>query len=245
MSALHLDDLYRTMELVIPLGSGLLCFLFFHFADHSLLFGRLFNPLQLRRESVQVLSSKLGGFLWLGVVPLVLFAWIVPVISLSWLRFTSSFSQWFWLAVLVPLPWILAWFTSRSVTHRMQYPQVREPIWGKRLLGIDLACWGLYLLGYEAFFRGFLLFVLVGFFGVWPAVMINTLFYSLAHLPKGAGESFGSIPLGILLCLITLSTGNFWVAFFVHLSMAWSNEVMSLYRHAEIDSPLQRRFLWR
>jgi len=243
MFELHLDDLYMTMEWTVLLGSVLVFYLFFHFADHSLFLGRLFSSLQLQRASVKVLSSKLGGLLWLGVVPVVFFGWLFPLIPLSWLRFTSSDAQWLWLAVLVPLPWVLAWFTSRNEVHRRQYPQVREPVWSRRLLTTDLACWALYLLGYEAFFRGVLLFGLVEYTGVWVAVAVNTLFYSLAHIPKGAGESFGAIPLGVLLCLIALSTGNFWVPFFVHLSMAWSNELMSLRNHTVIQSPIQRRGL--
>jgi membrane protease YdiL (CAAX protease family) len=244
MLELHLDALYVNIKWVILLGGCLLCYLYFHFADHSVLFGRFFKPLALQHGSIRELSSKLGGLLWLGLVPLVFFSFMMPVVSLAWLRFAPSPAMFFWLAVLVPLPWILAWFTSRSEKHRLQYPQVREPVWTRRLLVVDLLCWALYLLGYEAFFRGFLLFGLAGSMDVWQAVMINTLFYSLAHIPKGVGEAAGAIPLGLLLCLITLTTGNFWVAFFVHLSMAWSNELMSLRNHTEIQSPIQRRLLW-
>jgi membrane protease YdiL (CAAX protease family) len=100
----------------------------------------------------------------------------------------------------------------------------------------------LYLLGYEAFFRGFLLFgMLEHQVPVWIAIAINTVFYSLAHIPKGKGEAFGAIPLGFLLCLAAISTGSFWVPFAVHVVMAWSNELFTLQHHRTIRSPLTQQ----
>ncbi len=245
MLDLYTEVLLDHLEVLVVIFAGLLCYLFFFFADHSVVFGRLFKALRLQPGSVKVLSSRLGGLLWLGVVPLLFLSLVSPVISLSWLGFYHTAETWFWLLILVPLPWLLAVFTSRSGRHRQQYPEVREKVWDRRLLVVDLLCWALYLLGYEAFFRGVMLFGLIGSMDVWLVVAINTLFYSLVHLPKGAGETVGSIPLGILLCLVSLTTGSFWIAFLVHLSMAWSNELMSLRHHTEIQSPVQRRSLWQ
>ena len=64
--------------------------------------------------------------------------------------------------------------------------------------------------------------------GVWPAIAINIALYSATHIPKGLEETIGAIPLGLVLCILTLSTGTIWIAFLVHVVMAWTNTLTSL-----------------
>lgn len=242
MIDLYSNDIYISLNFIVIIGFSLLIFLFYYFFNHTLLIGWLIRKILpgLQPYSVGVLSDKIGGVLWLGLLPVLSFGVLFPLIPLSWVCLSASKEFFFWLLVLLPVPVIMSSFTSRSSTHRAQYPQVREPVWGRRLVFVNILCWILYLAGYEVFFRGFLLFGLLEVVSPWTAIMINTLFYSLVHIPKGAGEAFGAIPLGILLCLITLATGNFWVAFLVHCSMACSNDLFSLRNHTEIISPLNR-----
>lgn len=95
--------------------------------------------------------------------------------------------------------------------------------------------WIAYLFGYELMFRGLLLFTTVEFMGAWPAIILNTALYALVHIPKNLEETIGAVPLGLLLCLITLSTGTFWVAFGVHVCLALSNFFFSLRNHPEMQ----------
>lgn len=236
------NDFSHSLDFITLTGFAVLIFLFYHFFNHKLLSGGLIRKIipGMQPQSVGVLSAKISGIIWLGLLPVLVFGILYPLMPLTWLCLSASKELIFWLAVLLPIPVIMASFTSRSSTHRAQYPQVREPVWSRRLLFANILCWILYLAGYEAFFRGFLLFGLIEVVSPWTAIMINTLFYSLVHIPKGAGEAFGAIPLGILLCLITLTTGNFWVAFLVHCSMACANDLFSLRNHTEIISPLNR-----
>lgn len=226
---------------VLLLGGGLLVFLLFQFMAHVRWFGPFFSRMfpGMQAESLQALSDKAGGFLWLGVMPVLLFAWVFPLYRLDWLGGPVGVAEWWWFLGLAPWPVLLAFWNAGNIRHQERYPQVREAIWSMRLLRVDLGMWALYLLGYEAFFRGMMLFGLLEQ-GVspWIAIAINTVFYSLAHLPKGRGEAFGAIPLGILLCLAALDTGNFRVPFAVHLVMAWSNELFTLRCHKSIRSPL-------
>ncbi len=242
MIELHTLDFQTNIEAVIISGTGTVLWLIFHFFRHRILFGWLFSRARpaLQQPSVDILSSKAGGLLWLGIVPVILFGLVFPVISLGWLSFSTSGPFFFWLAVLIPVVISVTSFMARKPAHQQQYPQLRENTWSGGLLLIDLLCWMIYLIGYEAFFRGFLLFGLAGVTSPWIAVMVSTMFYALAHIPKGWGESFGAIPFGVLLCLVSLTTGNFWAAFFIHLSLAWSNELLALRNHPSIISPLNR-----
>ena len=88
--------------------------------------------------------------------------------------------------------------------------------------------WIIYLLGYEILFRGIFLFPLAAILGVWPAIAINTLFYSGSHIPKGIKEAIPAIPFGIILCLITLLTGSILAAFIIHLGLALTSTFASI-----------------
>lgn len=243
LSELFADDWAMHREVVLLMGGGLLLLLLFLFLNHARWFGAFFRRLfpGLRKESVVALSEKAGGVWWLGVVPILLFAMLFPLYKLHWMIGVFSINMLWWFLALAPLPVLIAWFNSKSPIHQEQYPQVREPEWSNRLLRVDLGMWMLYLLGYEAFFRGFLLFGLMDLqVPVWIAIAINTVIYSLAHIPKGKGEAFGAIPLGVLLCLAAISTGSFWVPFAVHVVMAWSNELFTLKHHRTIHSSLNK-----
>ena len=88
--------------------------------------------------------------------------------------------------------------------------------------------WVVYLFGYELMFRGILLFATVPIMGAWPAIILNTAFYAIVHMPKSRKETISAVPFGIVLCLITLTTGTFWVAFIVHCGLALGTFFFSL-----------------
>ena len=85
--------------------------------------------------------------------------------------------------------------------------------------GQSVIGWGLYLFGYEALFRGTLLFALFRAAGAWPAIVISTIVYALAHLDKRAGEVLGSIPLGLVWGMACLEAGGLWPALLCHLAV--------------------------
>jgi membrane protease YdiL (CAAX protease family) len=86
-------------------------------------------------------------------------------------------------------------------------------------------------LGYEALFRGVLLFPMEDAFGRVFTLTLNASFYALAHVYKGLGETVGSLLLGFILAYISLETGNFLWAFVFHVIMAFSNTIFSFYHN--------------
>jgi membrane protease YdiL (CAAX protease family) len=81
-----------------------------------------------------------------------------------------------------------------------------------------LIVWILYLLMYEFYFRTLLFPYHDG--NLVSAIAINVCFYVLAHTHHGK-EAIGAIPYGIIICLVTASTGNLWAAFLSHLALAF------------------------
>jgi membrane protease YdiL (CAAX protease family) len=85
-----------------------------------------------------------------------------------------------------------------------------------------------FLLVYEWFFRGILLFTCVQLFGTVPAIIINVALYALIHSFSGRKELIGSIPLGVVFCLLALWWQSPWPAMLLHLVLSVTYESLIL-----------------
>lgn len=170
-------------------------------------------------------------------MPLVSCLILIPQYSWSFYALTfradTSLFSLIWIvaisAILIPV----ASLSARKPKNLVNYPQIRAKVWTNKTVMINIIGWSLYLLGYELLFRGVLLMPLAEQLGIWPAISINIALYSATHIPKGLEETLGAIPLGILLCLLTLASGTIWIAFFAHLAMALTNCFTALKFHPE------------
>ncbi len=189
-----------------------------------------------RGQARHIFVKRIVGMAAFGVVPgLVLFG----TQPYSWAdygvaaKFPAEALYW-----TLGLSVVLIFMTSRSTRqpdNLNQYPEIRATVWSRRLLVWSALSWIGYLIAYELLFRGFLLFSCARAFGAWPAVVINTAIYALVHVPKGAKEGIGAIPLGLLLCIITFRTETIWVAMIVHFVLSLANEWYSVkYRPVQI-----------
>ncbi len=184
------------------------------------------------------LFNKTAGFLFMGVLPLLICLLVLKGNSpgdygLSFRTDTLLLTLLSMLILsLVVIP--IASFSARKPENLKTYPQIRARTWDRTTVFLNIAGWALYLLGYEILFRGVLLMPLAAELGIWPAIAINIALYSSTHIPKGLAETLGAIPLGLVFCLITLSTGTIWAAFVAHLALALANSFSSLKHHPEI-----------
>jgi membrane protease YdiL (CAAX protease family) len=177
--------------------------------------------------------QRLSGLVLLGVAPLVV-GWI------AWGRAPSAYGVtwqgvgWWqtgaWVAGAAAALLPVVWVASGGRGHQAMYPQARLTRWTPRRWGVNAATWAVYLLGYEAFFRGFLLWPLLEPFGVWPAVGVNTALYVYAHLPKEAGETLGCVVMGVVFALMALTTGAIWAPWLAHVVVATASEGFGAYR---------------
>jgi len=222
------------LSIMIPVLAGLIGYFCYWFTQES---ASLKNKLEERygkeRASVlRILYSKYLGAITIGVLPILVYKIFFPETSLSELglyfnpetRMTSIL----WIAVLAAVLIPVLLISSKYPKILAKQPEIRMREWPRSLLFYNLLAWAVYLLGYEFFFRGVLLFPLVDSIGLWPAIAINVVFYAGVHIPKGADEAIGAIPLAIVLCLLTVKTGTIWLAFFVHLAMSWTVTISAL-----------------
>ena len=225
------QNLYIAVLIVI-LG----LFVYFYFYGSSLFKEKFIQRIGAEKTKVNyILFERLLGFIFFGVIPLVLVFFIFnDGISNFGISFGDFLQSLYWTIGLSPILILLSYLNAKKKDNLSEYPQIRTSIWDIKLLIISAVSWVLYLLAYEFMFRGFLLFISERNLGLWPAVMLNVAIYSWAHIPKGLKETLGAIPFGLVLCLITLQTGSIWVAFMAHVILALSNEWFSLKAHPDM-----------
>ncbi len=226
----HWDSKY--FEFLLGISSTTIGFILYFFLSHST---QLQNSLrknygQDKGDNYTIIAQRLTGFLFLGLVPLFIAISCLPFSLNHYGIALKNFQQTFYwttgiAALIIPINFIMA----KKPKNLQIYPQIRAKIWNLNLLIMNTLSWALYLLAYEFTFRGILLWTCARTLSIWPAIMVNTAMYTLAHLPKGAKETLGAIPFGIVLCCITFSTGTIWVAFFVHVVLALSNDYIALH----------------
>ncbi|HRO70590.1 MAG TPA: CPBP family intramembrane metalloprotease [Chitinophagaceae bacterium] len=89
---------------------------------------------------------------------------------------------------------------------------------------LHIALRSIFLISYEWFFRGVLLFGCMSITGAASAILINLVLYAFIHGVNGKREVLGSIPFGLLLCLLTIWCHSVWPAVVLHLILSFSYE---------------------
>lgn len=231
---LHFDRDNFTICFVMAIV--LISFMIYWFCIQSTSFKQYFEH-QFKNNNPEFYKIVIGryfGFLILGVVPIILVTIFTDLsIESIGLQFPIENIQvhLFWIVLLGSMAILINWQRRKNKQNLSKYPQIRTITWNKSLILKNMVSWVFYLIGYEILFRGILLFPLVFILGPIPAIAINVAFYSLTHFPKGFTESLGSIVLGTILCVLSLSTGTIYIAIIVHAILAISNFLISLKEH--------------
>ncbi|HOW37439.1 MAG TPA: CPBP family intramembrane metalloprotease [Candidatus Izemoplasmatales bacterium] len=181
-----------------------------------------------------VYFRRTAGFVLLGVVPLLLTAAFFerPIVDYGvGLPSLAFFVSQYGLLTMIPVVLLIggSLFRSEKSIDLSYYPEVRKKNWTKRRTILNACFWALYLLGYEFALRGMVFFSSLYAFGLWPAIFINSVIYSMIHIFKGPKEAFGAFFLGVLFCWITYYSGSFWIAFLIHWAIAVLNDVKAVH----------------
>ena len=212
-----------------PLLIGLLAYvLYFLFLKSSKVKSSFSKQFPVSKTSYYwVQLTRVVAFICMANIPIAYLNYID--INFLSIRFTWTDTDTFYTGVLAIILVPLGALNARGKDHLKVYPEVRMKYWSVLEYTSNILSWGMYLLAYEFLFRGILFLGMLLFIDLYPAIILNTLLYALAHLHKGKKETLGSIPLGIALCFITYETQTIWTAFAVHWIMATTNFVFSHY----------------
>lgn len=87
----------------------------------------------------------------------------------------------------------------------------------------------LYFIGWEYYFRGYLLFSLHKYIGA-VAVLVPMIPFTILHSSKPLPEALGAIFVAELLCLFALRARSFWYGMFVHWTINTSMDVAAIWQ---------------
>jgi len=139
-------------------------------------------------------------------------------------RFSGAKLGWTFVTVgfLVMLPIVL--IASFSAPFQSKYPLCKLAATNWTIfLPYELA-FGVYILSWEFFFRGYMLFGLEERFGKY-SILIQMIPFTILHFGKPFSESVGAIFAGILLGIIALETRSFIYGALLHWLVAVSMDV--------------------
>ena len=232
----------RDLNLFLPIIIALIGFISYWFIAQSKKIKAYFiNKYKADQASINhILFTKYAGLFFMGIFPCIVCLTLLPEYSLSdygiHIEPKTSITSLMWILILSSIVIPLVYYSARQPKNLEKYPQIRAKEWSRQLKFKNALGWVFYLLGYEILFRAILLFPLFYELGIWPAIAINTALYSATHIPKGMYETLGAIPLGIVLCVLTIATNTIWIAFIVHVIMAWTNSFTALKYHPNMKS---------
>ena len=187
-------------------------------------------------ESVYVRRTM--GFVLLGVIPLlVVLLWFEHPLTAYGIGLPKGDYAIWWTVIPIVVIGLGSSLRSSAKIDISYYPEVRKDSWTTRRTIVNAGYWALYLLGYEFAIRGMLFFASLYAFGLWPAIMLTSVIYSLIHIFKGSGEAYGAFFLGILFCLITYYTQSIWPVFINHVLLAVINDIKAVQKTNNTDTP--------
>jgi membrane protease YdiL (CAAX protease family) len=128
---------------------------------------------------------------------------------------------------------LLALFLSVRISNNAVKNQMLKDTY---VSGYNLSnSWGyftirfVFLLCYEFFFRGVLLFQFLEITTLSMAILYSTTIYVLIHIFDSKKEIIGAIPFGIVLCFFAYYTKSVWYCFFIHIALSAVYEISMFY----------------
>lgn len=174
-----------------------------------------------RREINSVQSLVLQRTIAVMLMLPVIITLTIPLPSWVLLPLKAMWATAIIICLVPPLAWLIA-RSDKNDAQRVLYAPLRNMTLTQTMIYVMIT--SLYMILYEVLLRGILLNYLVQEYGMILAIVINALIYAAMHLAKNPREALLSIPLGILLCWMTLYTTSVWPATIFHLAMALSFE---------------------
>jgi membrane protease YdiL (CAAX protease family) len=220
------DDLRISL---IILGT-LVFFYLYHYTAHSAVMERWIfkNTTGIAAELRLFLFRKLSGFVFLGMMPLMLYSSVTenPVEKFGF-TYTHFIGNIFLISGMMALIAVLLFFRHRK-NPSLNTLQIKTNRWNNTLMVFDLLGWSLYLLAYEFLFRGILLFECSNYFGILPAIVINMVIYSAIHMVNGKEQAIGAIFFGAVTCYLTLQMGTILIPLFMHIALSGFSDYFSV-----------------
>jgi len=94
----------------------------------------------------------------------------------------------------------------------------------------------LYFIGWEFYFRGYMLFSLYKYIGA-VAIFVPMIPFVILHSSKPFAEAIGAIFVAELLCIFALRAGSLWYGMFVHWLINTAMDVAAVWQRGGLSGP--------
>ena len=128
------------------------------------------------------------------------------------------------------------YFTTMRPDFQAEYPLAKEALQDWATLAYYEASYLLYYVGWESFFRGFLLFGLRPSLGDFPAIAFETLGSTLLHIGKPLPELWASLVAGFLFGYVALRTRTFLWVLLLHYAVGVLTDLFCAYHQGLLPS---------
>lgn len=173
----------------------------------------------LAANRTYLVGLHLAGILWLGIVPLTYLNQIQQGIL-----FGNGIHRFLWWLLFGCLLLAMS-VTGFRASRRINISEQNNPASLNKFLAFYFPVRILFLCAYESFFRGFLLFGCIKWFGIIPAVALSTGLTVLIHVFTNKKEMWACIPFGIILCTCCITIHAVWPAMLLHLALSLAYEI--------------------
>ena len=118
--------------------------------------------------------------------------------------------------MLLPFALLLAYLAARDPAIRTEYPLAKGAMPHLALFLFVEACYLVFYLGWEFFFRGFMLLGLERHYGLLVAILIQTIPSTLVHIGKPYSENLAAIGAGLVLGYVAARTRSIFYPMLLH-----------------------------
>jgi membrane protease YdiL (CAAX protease family) len=219
---------YYTVAAIISVVIA--CIILYNYLLNIRIMSKMLKVIKLQKPGIYF-TEKIMGAVVFGLVPYLLFI-VLPGKDPAGLGITTGKLPEYRLSVIFAsvLVLLLCHFFSAKEFFRKNLLQTADLEISLKNTMLTSAGWIIYLYGYELLFRGILFFACYRVLGFFPALLINLALYALAHYKMPRATILGSVPAGIVFCLLSVLMDSFLPAFILHTIMATGFTILSIYR---------------
>jgi hypothetical protein len=172
------------------------------------------------------------GYLWHHLMVLLVF--LLPLLIMPRLgiapRGLSLFQPgdwrwgWRWTLLACVVATLPTWISSSDPQFQAEYPLSMHAFSSPTLLALFLLSYVLYYIGWEAFFRGFIGYGLIGLgYAPFLALMVQVALSTIIHIGKPQMELIGAIPGGILMGVLAYRSRSLLWPLIFHIYVGFIN----------------------
>jgi membrane protease YdiL (CAAX protease family) len=134
--------------------------------------------------------------------------------------------------VLIMIPFMIwmSYVGSAGADMQTEYPLAKSTMDYLPMFVLAEASYLLYYIGWEFFFRGFMLFGLEEKFGPAIAILIQTIPSVIVHIGKPGNETFAAIGAGLVGGYIAIRTRSIYYPLLLHVLVGISTDVFVMLR---------------